>query len=107
MLDGGLVANSPDPIALAEVEKAYPNALSRIQMLTIDTAGVAADSMARSLPRVGLMCGVRIAAVLMSAQERMAEALASGLLGGRYVRINHSPPRGRLTLPAWALSTTR
>jgi uncharacterized protein len=95
MLDGGLVANSPDLVALAQIAKAYPDSLPRIQMLSIGTAGVASAAMAGALPRVGLIWGARIATLLMSAQERLAERIAAEALRGRYVRVNHAPSPGQ------------
>src|SRR6185312_1096259 len=39
MLDGGLAANNPDSLALLEVARRLPRVLSRVEMLSIGTAG--------------------------------------------------------------------
>jgi predicted acylesterase/phospholipase RssA len=98
MLDGGLVANSPDILALLEVVRAHPNALNTIEMVSVGTAGVGSGGMAGDLPRFGLGWARRIVPLMMSAQERLAERQARELLPGRYVRINHSPESGQRAL---------
>lgn len=98
LVDGGLVASSPDLLAIAEIERARPGSLDRIRMLSIGTAAVGTGTMAGELPRSGLTWGIRIVPMMMAAQERLAEWQTRELLRGRYVRVNHIPSPGQAAL---------
>lgn len=91
MLDGGLVANSPDLLLLLEVLRARPNAWGTIEMLSIGTAGVGSGGMAGELPQRGFGWALQVVPLMMSTQERLAEEQVRALLGSGYLRINHSP----------------
>ena len=98
MVDGGLVANSPDLLALLEVVATRPTALPTIEMLSIGTAGVGSGGMAGDVPATGLGWALKAVPFMIAAQERLAVTQAAALLPGRYVRINHEPEPGQRAL---------
>lgn len=95
MLDGGLVANNPDGLALMEVARRWPSALPELEVLSIGTAGGDAGGMAGDVPSSGVNWARKIATFMIAAQERMASDQAERLLGSRYLRVNHAPSAGQ------------
>lgn len=98
MVDGGLVANSPDLLALLEVLATRPTALPTIEMLSVGTAGVGSGGMAGDVPATGLGWALKAVPFMIAAQERLAITQAGALLPGRYLRINHEPEPGQRAL---------
>jgi predicted acylesterase/phospholipase RssA len=95
MLDGGLVANNPDGLVLMEIMRRSPNALDKLEVLSIGTAGGDAGGMAADVPSSGADWAPKIATFMIAAQERMASEQAERLLGRRYLRVNHAPSAGQ------------
>jgi len=89
MLDGGLAANNPDSLALLEVVRRLPRVLSRVEMLSIGTAGAQKVRTPETASRSGLGWAPDLATFMIDVQESAAAAQAAGLLGDRYLRVNH------------------
>jgi cGAMP-activated phospholipase len=97
LLDGGLVANAPDTIAIAAAVKRWNVPLHDLQVLSIGTAGVGGGGMQGDVPAsgVGWGRGALIIDFIMATQERLAIETCRGMLGNRYLRINHTPGPGQ------------
>ena len=98
MIDGGLVANNPDGVAVLEALRRWPAGLDHIEMLSIGTAGVGTGGMTGAVPTSGMGWMSVIVPFMISAQERLAAEQAAMLLGTRYMRINHNPQQGQAAL---------
>lgn len=94
MLDGGMVANNPDVLAIMEIARRWPDKFSRLEMLSIGTAGADAARRATHANRSGARWAPDIANFMMTVQERTAAAQAQRLLGKRYLRVNHVQSSG-------------
>jgi hypothetical protein len=94
MLDGGLTANNPDVLALMEIVRRMPQALDRIEMLSIGTAGADAARAPAKADKSGAGWAPDLALYMITVQERTAAALARRLLRERYLRVNHEPEPG-------------
>ena len=93
MLDGGLAANNPDILALVEIARRRPTELARVEMLSIGTAGADKRRAPAKADRSGLGWASELAVFMIDVQERTAAAQAKRLLGGRYLRVNHTGGR--------------
>ena len=98
MIDGGLVANNPDALVVFEAARRWSDALDRMEVLSIGTAGVGSGAMAATVPKAGREWAGSIVPFIISAQERLACDQVAGLLGTRYLRINHEPGAGQQAL---------
>lgn len=94
MLDGGLAANNPDAVVLLEILRRSPSQLSNVHMLSIGTAGVDAQRRPEAAERSGLRWADTLPVYMISVQEQSAAAQARGMLGDRYLRLNHIAPKG-------------
>lgn len=94
MLDGGLVANNPDMLALHEVLRRWPHASDRIEVLSIGTAGAGALRLPDEADRGGLAWARKLAQFMIDVQEATAVTQARRFLGERYLRVNHSAVAG-------------
>lgn len=94
MLDGGLVANNPDMVALNEVNRRWPYAHARIEVLSIGTAGADTARPVDAADKSAVGWAKALALFMMRVQEASAASQAQRLLGGRYLRVNHSPTTG-------------
>jgi uncharacterized protein len=94
MLDGGLVANNPDVLALTEIMRRWPHMLDRVEMLSIGTAGSDRLRLPDEADRSLAGWARELPLFLISAQEATATSQAERLLGDRYLRINHQPSAG-------------
>lgn len=88
MLDGGLVANNPDMLALHEVMRRWPHAGDRVEMLSIGTAGAGALRLPQEADQGGLAWARKLALFMIDVQEATAATQARRLLGDRYLRLN-------------------
>jgi uncharacterized protein len=97
LLDGGLVANAPDTVAIAAAVKRWNVPLHEIYVLSIGTAGVGGGGMQGDVPTSGAGWGrkAQIIDFIMATQERLAIETCRGMLGNRYLRINHTPGPGQ------------
>lgn len=98
MLDGGLVVNNPDSLALLECMSRWPHRTNAIEMFSIGTAGTESGGMAGNVPSSGFRWSGVITEFMISAQERLAAQQVRDFLGPRYMRINHKPAIGQLAL---------
>jgi len=96
MLDGGLVANNPDLVALTEISRRWPHALNRVEVLSIGTAGAQKLRIPAKADRSEMGWARSLVGFMIDVQEASAVAQASRLLGDRYVRVNHRPRTGEI-----------
>jgi len=89
MLDGGLVANNPDMLALHEVARRWPQAADRLEVLSIGTAGAAVLRTPRGAAKGSLGWARDLAMFMIDVQEATAASQARRWLGSRYLRIDH------------------
>jgi predicted acylesterase/phospholipase RssA len=96
LLDGGLTANNPDTLILLEVARRWPDlSWSKVEMLSIGTAGADAPRAAGEANKSLIGWSGQIVDYILAVQERTASLQASALLGPeRYLRVNHVPPTG-------------
>ena len=97
LLDGGLVANAPDTIAIAAAVKRWNVSLHDLHVLSIGTAGVGGGGMQDAVPTSGAGWGrgALIIDFMMTTQERLAIETCRSMLGTSYLRINHTPGPGQ------------
>ena len=89
-VDGGLIANAPDVIALIHVLKR--EAAEQIQMLSIGTVGGGGGEAARQPSGLGwLVRGKKLVDLTLATQEKLSVQVTSELLGGNYIRLDASP----------------
>lgn len=91
MLDGGLVANNPDMVALQEVIRRWPHILDRIELLSIGTAGADSLRPPDEAGKGGIEWARKLALFMIDVQEATAASQAARFLGSRYLRVNHAP----------------
>lgn len=94
LIDGGLVANSPDIIAITEALGSMSKKLDKVHLLSV---GTASESLARATQRItgssaaGWIFGRKLFQVSMAAQSDLVDRQAKILLGNRYVRLDKVP----------------
>lgn len=101
LIDGGVWANNPSVIAVAEARSMLDVALDDMRVLnigTLDTVGIAAHS--KRLDRGGFVQWAnKVAEVLVTASSRGGQGTAEHLLGsGRYHRFDARVPGGLYAL---------
>lgn len=90
LVDGGLIANAPDMIALLEALKS--EALADIRMLSLGTAGREGARPFREAKSPGLIKSAKKTFFLtLDAQETLSVSSVSGLLKDRYIRLDIQP----------------
>ena len=92
-MDGGLVANAPDLVAVTETVRRLGCKLDNVRALSIGTAG-GTHVTPRSTWSPGLLEWVvrqGLVQLTLSTQEQLAVEQCGVLLGDRYLRIDHSP----------------
>ncbi len=94
MLDGGLVANNPDMVALHEINRRWPHASDRIEVLSIGTAGAGTLRPLDGAGKGGIEWARKLALFMIDVQEATAVTQARRFLGGRYLRVNHRASAG-------------
>jgi hypothetical protein len=77
-------------LALAEILRRFPQALPRVEMLSIGTAGAAKVRPPEQATRTGLGWAPDMPTFMIDVQEHTAAAQAARLLGKRYLRVNHA-----------------
>jgi len=94
-VDGGLIANAPDVIAL--VHSLRRESATQIQMLSIGTVGGAGGEAAREPSDLGwLIRGKGLFGLTLSAQEKLSIDLTRNLLGENYIRLDAEPSPDQL-----------
>jgi hypothetical protein len=94
MIDGGLVANNPDVIALMECARVEPQAIDRLEILSIGTAGAPKERIADKPPGSKVEWAPKIADLIIDCQEQLASSQCKRLLQQRYIRLNYEPISG-------------
>jgi patatin-like phospholipase/acyl hydrolase len=90
-IDGGLVANAPDMLALSRA-LSQGHDLSDIHALSVGTAGGAGGETPRRASGLGtLLRAKKLFQLTIAAQEKLAIASAASLLKNRYIRLNVEP----------------
>jgi uncharacterized protein len=90
LVDGGLIANAPDMIALFEALKSEP--LANIQMLSLGTAGREGARPFRRAKEPGLIGSAKDTFFLtLDAQEALSIDMNTDLLRDRYLRLDIQP----------------
>lgn len=92
-LDGGLVANSPDIIALQFCLERLGLNLSELSLLSIGTASkrIEGDETIKAPGGIGWMRNHELFNVTIDSQSGLARDQVKAFLGSRYHRIDHSP----------------
>ena len=100
VLDGGLIANAPDLLAVSATMKRWGVPLEQVYVLSIGTAGIGFGTMAGSVPMSGIGWGRKLKFIdfMMSAQEQLALQTCRSMLGSRFLRINHEPGKDQKEL---------
>ncbi len=89
-VDGGLIANAPDIIALMHTLQREPSA--QIQMLSIGTVGELGGEASRAANRRGwLLRGKGLVDLTLAAQEKLSISLTANFLGQNYIRLDANP----------------
>lgn len=90
-VDGGLIANAPDLIAVSETVKHLGSALNELRVLSVGTAGVPykIDRARRAPGLLPWLMARGLVQLTLSAQETLAVEQCQVLLGERYLRIDH------------------
>ena len=94
MIDGGIIANSADTLALMRAIGRFGRKPEEIRMISVGTAthNIAdADRAARGYGAIGWLAARRLFDVTTSAQEKLSIELAMDILGDRHIRIDLPP----------------
>jgi len=91
LVDGGVIANAPDLLALSRALSLNGRNPSEIRMLSVGTSGAATGEVFKPGRRSGIlgwMIARNLFGLTLSAQQSLALSLARDILGGRHVRID-------------------
>ena len=89
-VDGGLIANAPDVVAL--MHSLQRETAAQIQMLSIGTVSGAGGEAARTPSGLGWLArGKKLVDLTLAAQEKLSIEVTSNLLGGNYIRLDANP----------------
>jgi predicted acylesterase/phospholipase RssA len=95
LIDGGLVANAPELVALAIARSTLGISLEDIRLLAIGTAGISGGLSAANVDRRGiirwLLSKRGLVQLAMSAQEHLARHVTRQLLRDNYMIIDQAP----------------
>ena len=94
LIDGGLIANAPDLVAVTETIKNLGTQLADVRVLSVGTAGAPhqINSVGRSPGLLPWLVARGLFQLTLSAQETLAVDQCSVLLGERYLRLDDVPP---------------
>ena len=99
-IDGGLVANAPDMIALLDAVNYHHARLEEVYQLSIGTAsrreGAAVHEKSRAPGSVSWVARRGLVQTIMAAQENLALSQVSGLLRNRFQRIDEEPAQNQV-----------
>jgi cGAMP-activated phospholipase len=91
-VDGGLIANAPDLVALHEAEAFFRVPRRDIVVLAVGTSFASAAVMACQPAQrgvIGWMWGKRFLEITLAAQQALAQQLCRDALGERYLLLDH------------------
>ena len=95
-VDGGIVANAPDTIAVLKALTTFGRHPREISLLSIGTAGEAMGEVyrpQRASGNLGWVVGRNLFGLTIAAQEHLAVDLSKELLPGRFTRIDLKPDK--------------
>ena len=92
-VDGGLVANAPDIVAVTETIRHFGCNLNDVRVLSIGTAGASHVISAKAPGLVAWIVHHGLVQLTLSAQEQLAVDQSAVLLRDRYLRLDHPPAR--------------
>lgn len=99
-VDGGLVANAPDMIALMDARKFLNARIEEVYQLSIGTAGrrqgAAFHDKGRAPGSIAWVARRGLVQTIMAAQEHLAMEQASDLLQSRLLRIDEEPAQAQV-----------
>ena len=108
LIDGGLVANAPDLVALAEAIRHRQADLTSAEVLSVGTAGPDRAEIPADVGGRGLLRWMTdLVPLTLDAQESLVVSQAQALLGDRYRRINASPAPGQVGVLALDAATRK
>lgn len=96
VIDGGVVANSPELLAITTARQRFGVDLGDQYVLTIGTASPSLAGPAERASRpgvVGWMVGRQLFQVTMQAQSKLTQQQCGALLGNRYLKLDIMPSR--------------
>lgn len=92
LLDGGLIANAPDLIAITEAMHWRKVEVGNVHVMSIGTAGKdIAGPPGEARGGGAIPMGKRLFEITLTAQERLSVSQCSTLLGKRYLRLDAQP----------------
>lgn len=92
LVDGGLIANAPELVAVIEMLRNLAVDLPSVHVLSLGTAAPPFADFVHDLGRRGLAGWANeLVRLVMQSQERLAVEQCRALLGGRYHRIDRQP----------------
>ena len=96
-VDGAIVANAPDALALGEATSRLHVPLERIHTLSLGTAASARERPPARYGRPGKLTWIArsLLEVTMAAQERLTIAQCTAIQGDRYLRLDRKPSAGQ------------
>ena len=101
LIDGGLVANAPDLVALSGVLANGFSPLSDIRLLSVGTAAAEPAVAPTAIGRRGLLRWLPgLVPLTLDAQEQLAVAQTQAILGSNYKRIDAQPAPGQASVLA-------
>lgn len=98
MIDGGVIANAPDALALLRALGRFGKTAADIRMISIGTAGASLEDIDRPARGYGALTWVavrRLFDVTIKAQETLSIECSREVLGDRLIRIDRLPSAKR------------
>lgn len=95
LVDGGMVANAPDLVALVHGRRHLALDLDHLYLLSIGTASPSPSAIASGSRRKGILRSLLstrgLVQLTLDSQERLATRITADLLGERFFRIDRNP----------------
>nr|WP_284706769.1 CBASS cGAMP-activated phospholipase [Neorhizobium tomejilense] len=98
LVDGGIIANAPDTVAVIKAMSNFGQRPEEIRVLSIGTAGAATGEVFKDGRSAGVlkwMIGRNLFGLTVGAQQELSVELVRSLLGKRYLRIDIAPDAAR------------
>jgi uncharacterized protein len=92
LVDGGLIANAPDVVALGLLQRRFGTTLPNCHVLSVGTCAPARQKLAAQEKDSGIAGWARqVVDLTLASQQRLSIEVMSQLLGNRFVRIDTVP----------------
>lgn len=98
LVDGGIVANAPDAVAMLKAMSVFGQRPEEVRMLSVGTAGGVMGEVfrdGRSTGALRWMVARNLFGLTVGAQQELSLGLVRDLLGERYLRIDVTPDSAR------------